>query len=122
MWNQYDDTDNKRSNNDIEGYNLWLSLWLHKHPNIWNFINKIKVEESSAFLKFLRINDGTFKGRSRSYKDAKRDEEILTCKFDLATKKISIMEYLNRVSKCIHEYGAKNIAQSTTSAPTDSIN
>jgi hypothetical protein len=21
-WNQYDDTDNKRKNNDIEGYNL----------------------------------------------------------------------------------------------------
>ena len=38
LWNQYDDNDNKRSNNDIEGYNLWLSLWLHKHPNIWKFI------------------------------------------------------------------------------------
>ena len=39
-WNQYDDTDNKCTNNDIEEYNLWLSLWLHKHPNIWNFIKK----------------------------------------------------------------------------------
>ena len=40
LWNQYDDNDNKRSNNDIEGYNLWLSLLLHQHPNIWKFIKK----------------------------------------------------------------------------------
>ena len=42
LWNQYEDNDNKRTNNDAEGYNLWLDLWLHKHPNIWNFIKKIK--------------------------------------------------------------------------------
>ena len=40
LWNQYVDNDNKRSNHDIEGYNLWLSSWLHKHPNIWKFIFK----------------------------------------------------------------------------------
>ena len=46
LWNRYDDNDNKRSNNDTEGYNLWLSLWLYKHPNIWKFIKKIKSEET----------------------------------------------------------------------------
>ena len=60
LWNQYEENDNKRTNNDAEGYNLWLDLWLHKHPNIWNFITKIKAEESSANLKYIRINDGTF--------------------------------------------------------------
>ena len=60
LWNQYEENDNKRTNNDAESYNLWLDLWLHKHPNIWNFITKIKAEESSANLKYIRINDGTF--------------------------------------------------------------
>ena len=76
-WNQYDDTDNKRTNNDIEGYNLWLSLWLHKHPNIWNFIKKIKVEESTTLIKFHNINNGILKTKSRSTKDVTRDEDIL---------------------------------------------
>ena len=46
LWNQYEENDNKRTNNDAEGYNLWLDLWLRKHSNIWNFITKIKAEES----------------------------------------------------------------------------
>jgi hypothetical protein len=48
LWNQSEENDNKRTNNDAEGYKLWLDLWLHQHPNIWNFIKKIKGEESSA--------------------------------------------------------------------------
>jgi hypothetical protein len=39
---KYVESDSKRTNNDAEGYNLWLDLWPHKHPNIWNFIKKIK--------------------------------------------------------------------------------
>ena len=66
LWNQYEENDNKRTNNDAESYNLWLDLWLHKHPNIWNFITKIKAEESSANLKYIRINDGTFKRRFKN--------------------------------------------------------
>ena len=42
MWNQYEENDSKLTNNDAEGYNLWLDFWLHKHPNIWNFNKKIK--------------------------------------------------------------------------------
>ncbi len=60
LWNQFNDNDNIRSNND-EGYNLWLSLWLHKHPNIQAFIKKIKSEESSTYLKYYNINRNTFK-------------------------------------------------------------
>ena len=30
LWNQYEENDNKRTNNDAEGYNLWLDLWLRK--------------------------------------------------------------------------------------------
>ena len=26
LWNQYEENDNKRTNNDAEGYNLWLDL------------------------------------------------------------------------------------------------
>jgi hypothetical protein len=34
----------KRTDNDLEGYNRRLSVFLKSHPNIWKFIEAIKVE------------------------------------------------------------------------------
>jgi len=101
---------------------LWLSLWLHKHPNIWKFIKKIKSEESSTYLKYFNINAGTFKRKERSNKDIKRDENLLKCKFELVTKKVDMMEYLNRVSNLIHDYSTKKSSTSSfTNSATSSI-
>jgi len=122
LWNQFNDNDNKRSNNDIEGYNLWLSLWLHKHPNIWKFIKKIKSEESSTYLKYYNINSNTLKKKHRNNKDILRDENLLKNKFDLVTNKIDTMEYLNRVANLIHDYGAKKTPSTTTSTVTTTSN
>jgi hypothetical protein len=94
-------------------------LWLHKHPNIWNFIKKIKVEESTTLIKFHNISNGILKTKSRSTKDVTRDEDILKCKFELVTKKLNIMDYLIRVSSLIHDFGAKNVI-STSSVSTSS--
>ena len=46
LWNQYDN--DKRTNNDVEGYNYKLTTVLKVHPNIWIFITKIKSEESAG--------------------------------------------------------------------------
>ena len=48
VWNHYESE--KRTNNNIEGYNSKLEKFLGTHPNIWLFINKIKAEESTATL------------------------------------------------------------------------
>jgi hypothetical protein len=34
LWNQYNDGYIKCKNNDMEGCNLWLSLWQHMNTNI----------------------------------------------------------------------------------------
>jgi hypothetical protein len=86
LWNHYDDHDNKRSNNDAEGYNLWLNTSLQTPPNIWKFIGKLKTEESSSYLKFIRVNDGSFKKKNRKNKDVQRDLKLQTAKFNLVTK------------------------------------
>jgi hypothetical protein len=44
LWNQYDN--DKRTNNDVEGYDYKLTTVLKVHPNIWVFITKLKSEES----------------------------------------------------------------------------
>ena len=46
LWNQYDN--DKRTNNDVEGYNYKLTTVLKVHPNIWVFIAKLKSEESAG--------------------------------------------------------------------------
>ena len=106
LWNHYDDTDNKRSNNDAECYNLWLNTWLQTHPNIWRFITKLKAEESSSYIKYIRINDGTFKKKNRKTTDVQRDLEIQTAKFNLVSKNLDIKEYLVEVSKVVQDFEA----------------
>ena len=95
---------------------MWLSLWLHKHPNIWKFIKKIKSEESSTYLKYYNINSNTLKKKHRNNKDILRDENLLKNKFDLVTNKIDTMEYLNRVANLVHDYGAKKTPSTTTTS------
>jgi hypothetical protein len=66
----------KRTDNDLEGYNSRLSRLCDKKPNIWTFIHHIKKEESSQTLKFIRPNDEKFKKRGRNKKDVDRDLAI----------------------------------------------
>ena len=51
LWNQYDN--DKRTNNDVEGYNYRLTTVLKVHPNIWVFITKLKSEESAGITTIL---------------------------------------------------------------------
>jgi hypothetical protein len=102
VWNHYESE--KRTNNDIEGYNSKLEKFLGTHPNIWLFINKIKAEESTATLKYMRINNDTLSYRKRNAVDVDRDLEIQNAKIRYLTNKINIMEYLNEVSDCVCNY------------------
>jgi hypothetical protein len=102
VWNHYESE--KRTNNDLEGYNSKLEKFLGNHPNIWLFINKIKAEESTATLKYMRLNNETLSYRKRNIVDVNRDLEIQNAKIRYLTKKISIMEYLTEVSKCTSNY------------------
>ena len=102
VWNHYESE--KRTNNDLEGYNSKLEKFLWNHPNIWLFVNKIKAEESTATLKYMRLNNETLSYRKTNIVDVNRDLEIQNAKIRYLTKKISIMEYLTEVSKCTSNY------------------
>ena len=54
LWNQYNN--DKRTNNDVEGYNYKLTTVLKVHPNIWIFITKIKSEESAGTTTIIYHN------------------------------------------------------------------
>ena len=81
-----------------------MEKFLGTHPNIWLFINKIKAEESTATLKYMRINNDTLSYRKRNAVDVDRDLEIQNAKIRYLTNKINIMEYLNEVSDCVCNY------------------
>ncbi len=65
---------------------------------------KIKAEESTATLKFMRLTNDTLIYRNRNIKDVDRDLEIQNAKIRYLTHKTSIMEYLDEVSNCICNY------------------
>jgi hypothetical protein len=91
LWNHFDA--NERTNNDVEAYNYRLNTVIGPHKNIWTFIKKIKTEESATQIKFLRIENETFRKRERNSKDIKRDLKISECKVSYFSNKITLNEY-----------------------------
>ena len=71
------------------------------HKNIWVFIKKIKPEEAATSIKFLRIENDTFRKRERNAKDLKRDLKISESKVLYLSKKITLNEYLDKVSNYV---------------------
>ena len=59
LWTHWEHEE-KRTDNDLEGYNCRLSVFLKSHPNIWKFIEAIKVEETTFALKFIRLESGLY--------------------------------------------------------------
>ena len=102
LQNHYDSE--KRSNNDLEGYNSKLEKFLSSLPNVWVFINKIKAEESTATLKYMRTTNAALAKRNRNTVDVERDLKIQTAKIDLLTNKITTMEFLDEDSEIVCNY------------------
>ena len=71
------------------------------HKNIWVFIKKIKTKEAATSIKFLRIENDTFRKRERNAKDLKRDLKISESKVLYLSKKITLNEYLDKVSNYV---------------------
>ena len=77
---------------------------------------KLKVEESSSYLKFIRINDGTFKKKNRKSKDVQRDLLIQTAKFNLINNNLDIQDYLIEVSKVVQDFEVKKKNKNSTAS------
>ena len=86
IWNHYNDDNGPRTNNHIEGYNLKLNNYVKTHPNIWKFITKIQSEETTASLKYIRIENNTYKHKYRKAQDASNDLHIAKCKIKYLTR------------------------------------
>ena len=102
IWNQYENE--KRTNNDCEGFNFKLSNYLKKHPNTWVFIQKIKNEETNALLNYNRIIDKSIIKRGRNKRDVERDLKIMKFKCEFLSNKYNLMVYLDNVANVFHEY------------------
>ena len=62
---------------------------------------KIKTEEAATAIKFLRIENDTLRKRERNAKDLKRDLQISESKVLFLSKKITLNEYLDKVSNYV---------------------
>ena len=95
LWNQYEN--DERTNNDGEAYSHRVNNYFGTHPNIWKFIRKLK-EESSTYLHYMRINNGTMRRRGRNRKDIEKDDKINKCKIRFLLDQITSQEYLEEIS------------------------
>ena len=82
------------------------------------FCLKNKSTRVKNNLKYIRINNGTFKRRSRCSKDVQRDLLIQKAKFYLVNNKIDVLEYLEEVCQTIHDklQNKKSMITSLTSS------
>jgi len=107
MWNHYNNLDDPRTNNHIEGYHLRLDKFIvNKKPNIWYFIEQIKKEESTYSLNFTRLERGLLRIKVMSRKDIERDNSILKkrCEYLTSNNSNKLEEFLESLSDVIHEY------------------
>ena len=108
----------KNENKDLSKHFVCNKPGCYSSLTLLNDVKKIKAEESSANLKYIRITNGTFKRRNRCSKDVQRDLLIQKAKFDLVSYKIDVLEYLEEVCQTIHDklQNKKSMITSSTSS------
>jgi hypothetical protein len=104
MWNHYDNIEDPRTNNHVEGYHAKLDkIIVNKKPNIWLFIETIKNEESTYNLNYERLENNVLRLRVRSRKCVERDNFILKRRCEYLVDKDLII-FLEKLSGVIHDY------------------
>ena len=104
MRNHYENMDEPRTNNHVEGFHRKLDeIFPDKKPNIWGFISRIKKLETQYCAKWLRSSGTTRNNRSKS--DIDRDRLIAICHKEYFEKKIDLAELLNKLADiAVHDY------------------
>ena len=70
MWNHYNNLENTRTNNHVEGFHLKLDTIIQKKkPHIWRFIEEVQKLDTTYSLNYIRIENGNYRGNTRSKKD-----------------------------------------------------
>lgn len=78
-----------------------MNRYLSDHPNIWNFIDEIKAEESVSSFTLIRVEKDIHENRGRNFVDLQRDLDIQVYKCEYLSGKYDIMQYLTNVSNCV---------------------
>jgi hypothetical protein len=105
LWNHYRNPD-ERTNNNGEGYNKRINNNFGIDPNIWKFIQLLKIEESKSNDQVNLIDEEIRKSRGRNVKDIERDKDIAKLKADYALKTITVEQHLDSLSSYMIEFGA----------------
>ena len=104
QWNHYEN-DGPRTNNHVEAYNLKVQKHLKcSHPNIWLFISFLQKEETSSYLKFLRLEKGILKEKGRNKANIDRDLKLMIQKNKFLRRELNFEEYLNSSVLAIQDF------------------
>ena len=76
LWNHFD-VDGPRTNNYVEGKNLFYKKKFDSHPNLWKFIEIVKNLETVQGVRYEKLKRDVLKERNRDNEALKRDLEII---------------------------------------------
>ncbi|KAI1297761.1 hypothetical protein HDE_04452 [Halotydeus destructor] len=100
MWNHHDN-EGRRTNNDVEGWhNALRRTMAGAHPDIFRFINKLKMMNDDAEGKLYAVTSGQ-KVKRRGSKYAEISEEIEIVKDNYNKNNIYVLEYLDVIGQKI---------------------
>lgn len=92
---------NMRTTSSLESLNAVLGRLLPRHPNIYKFVDGIKIHEFSKYNELLQLSsmkeNATKLSRKRK-RDQERDDKIKKATQELTEKKISTSEFLETFS------------------------
>lgn len=89
--------DDHRTNNDLEGWHIRMSLNIHKKENLWRFIRGIKKEQQSKEIEFIQILNGNDIAPQR-LKQRNKENRFASMKVNYISGLLTPMLYLNNLS------------------------
>ena len=95
-WNLYD-CDDHRLSNDLEMWHVNMIQTINRKDNLWKFIKTLALEQTVKENEVTRILSGQDVPPQRRYQ--KQKEEVLAAaKAEYTSRRISAVEYINRLS------------------------
>uniref|UniRef100_T1IKG6 RING-type domain-containing protein n=1 Tax=Strigamia maritima TaxID=126957 RepID=T1IKG6_STRMM len=94
----------RRTNNDVESFHSMLLQRIGIHPNVWDFLAKLKNIELITRQDYTRASRGMAVRRIRKNKYVLCNEKLRDARTKLIENRITIREYLTSTSYTVPEF------------------
>jgi hypothetical protein len=77
LWNFHDDLNERRTNNDVEGWHRVFNSQLRQSRNLWQYIRTLQNEQLKQQTRFAQFLNGQVIARIRDHRQQVKEETLL---------------------------------------------